>query len=71
MNEDRSQGGASADPDARAFTGGPDMPPQEPDQPGDRNEELLRKDEGKQAEDKPDAADEGHGDYGGLPGYGG
>ena len=71
MSEDRSQGGASADPDARAFTGGPDMPPQEPDQAGDRNEELLRKDEGKQADDKPEAADEGHGDYGGLPGYGG
>ena len=63
------------DPEQRAFTGGADMPPQQPDQPADQNKELLRED-GEAPEGGAASADEGtsenpHGEYTDLPGYGG
>jgi len=66
--QDERQGG---DPEERAFTGAPDMPPQQPDQPREGNEELQRPDKNA---DEPPAGEAGgnpHGEYTGLPGYGG
>jgi hypothetical protein len=74
MNEERQDGGAQADPEQRAFGGGADMPPREPDQPQDGNEELARdggQGEGSEPTPKPDEQSNPHGDYGSLPGYGG
>ena len=75
MIEDQEQqlGGSSADPEERAFTGGADMPPEQPDQPAEGNRELLRDEEeepNKPAE-PPQVQDNPHGDYPSLPGYGG
>ena len=73
-DRDRPVGGPSQDPEERAFTGGADTPPQQPDQPAEGNRELLRDDKEKEA-DKPAEAPPGgenpHGDYPSLPGYGG
>jgi hypothetical protein len=60
-----------ADPDQRAFTGGADKPPQQPDQPPQGNEELTRSKDGEDAQAEGDAAGNPHGDYPSLPGYGG
>ena len=73
MIEDQERsGGSSQDPEERAFTGGADMPPEQPDQPAEANRELLRDQE---KTDKPAEAAPGegnpHGDYPSLPGYGG
>ena len=74
MIEDQEQplGGSSRDPEERAFTGGADTPPEQPDQPAGGNQELLRDEE---ETDKPAEAPPGetnpHGDYPSLPGYGG
>jgi hypothetical protein len=67
MSQNSDQGGA--DPEERAFTGSPDMPPQQPDQPAEANQELQRKDE--EAEPGKEPAANPHGDYPNLPGYGG
>ncbi len=67
----------STDPEQRAFTGGADMPPEQPDQGAEANEELLREEQGDSAPalnapKRNDAGDDGsHGDYANLPGYGG
>ena len=56
------------DPEERAFSGHPDHPPGEPDQPAEGNEELLR-----DGDDSASASQEGEspGDQGtNLPGYG-
>ena len=68
MDEKRDQG-LAADPEERAFTGNPDGPPQEPDQPAKGNEELERST--REGEPKPDKQTNPHGDYPDLPGYGG
>ena len=75
MIEDQEQpgGGSSSDPEERAFTGGADMPPEQPDQPAEGNRELLRDEEeepNKPAEAPPTEGNP-HGDYPSLPGYGG
>ena len=70
MADDRNQEQRSADPEGRAFAGGPDAPPQQPDQPVDGNLEMLRDDAEETSEDGSDAPP-AHGDYGNLPGYGG
>ena len=62
------------DPDKRAFTGHPDHPPSESDQPAEQNEELLRPD-GQKGENGGESAPEGGGTGGdeqwtSLPGYG-
>ena len=70
MSDDQKRTGAGTDPEERAFTGGADMPPEQPDQPAEQNQELLR--DGSEGERPPtDGGDDGHGDYTGLPGYGG
>lgn len=66
---ERDRGVAATDPEERAFTGNPDMPPSEPDQAEAGNEELRRPDE--QPPGGADDQQDGHGDYGELPGYGG
>ena len=80
MSDRQSRDDAPADPEGRAFSGGPDMPPAEPDQPASGNEELLRgerdpsEDAGDEAKDAPEADRPGkspRGEYGNLPGYGG
>lgn len=74
-DRDRPLGGSSQDPEERAFTGGADMPPGQPDQPAEGNRELLRDQEQEEEADKPAEAPPGgdnpHGDYPSLPGYGG
>ena len=64
MTEDRNRGETARNPEDRAFTGKPDMPPSEPDQPEVGNEELQRP---ESDDDKEDA----NGGYVNLPGYGG
>ena len=72
MADERQQGGASADPEERAFTGSPDAPPQQPDQPAEGNEELLRPEEGAERQEQAAPSDPNpHGEYPDLPGYGG
>ncbi len=75
MSEERTngQGGTAGDPERRAFTGGADMPPSQPDQPEQENEELLRKPDkgGDGAAEEPEGGGNPHGDYPSLPGYGG
>lgn len=72
QDQDQPQGGSGADPDERAFTGGADMPPEQPDQPADKNQELLRdREEGGEPDEAPAGQDNPHGDYPSLPGYGG
>ena len=75
MSQEQPGGTASSDPEKRAFTGGPDMPPQEPDQPAEGNDELLREDDEQKGGAAPNqnGNKEGnpHGDYTSLPGYGG
>ena len=60
------------DPEKRAFSGHPDHPPRQADQPPKGNEELLRgggASEGPEAEgeERPKASDD---DWTNLPGYG-
>jgi hypothetical protein len=69
MNDERDQGVPGADPEERAFTGGPDGPPQEPDQPPAGNEELERSTRERKPE--PESQANPHGEYPNLPGYGG
>jgi len=69
MNQERDQARPGEDPEERAFTGRPDGPPREPDQPPEGNAELKRSPEQPQS-DASDG-DEPRGDYGNLPGYGG
>ncbi len=72
MSEDRPQGGSGTDPEKRAFTGGATMPPEQPDQPADGNEELLRPDgQGEGSDERGPGEDNPHGGYTNLPGYGG
>ena len=59
MNEDK-------DRDASAFAGNPDMPPAQPDQPAERNQEL-EEDQEEPAESQGELKDE---DFPSLPGYG-
>jgi hypothetical protein len=61
----------AADPDQRAFTGAADMPPQQPDQPAEGNEELTRSKDGEEAQKEGGTAGNPHGEYPSLPGYGG
>ena len=70
MADDRNPQQGSDDPDTRAFGGGADTPPQQPDQPVDGNRQLLR-DEAEDTSDEGADAPPAHGDYGNLPGYGG
>lgn len=61
------------DPEERAFGGHPDHPPQEPDQQAQKNQDLLRKDEGSGGGAPESDPGEGKspGDQGtNLPGYG-
>jgi hypothetical protein len=72
MSQDQNRETGSADPEKRAFTGSADAPPEQPDQPAEENEELLRPEEGAERQDQTPAADPNpHGDYTNLPGYGG
>ncbi|MDP8913959.1 MAG: hypothetical protein M3N39_10345 [Pseudomonadota bacterium] len=72
-DQERPLGGSSPDPEERAFTGGVDMPPEQPDQPAGGNRELLRdeEEEASKPAEAPPAEDNPHGDYPSLPGYGG
>ena len=60
------------DPEKRAFSGHPDHPPRQADQPPEGNEELLR--DGGESQDGERGGEEGGkspGDQGtNLPGYG-
>ncbi len=48
------------------------MPPEQPDQPAQGNRELLRdEEEADKPAEAPPGADNPHGDYPSLPGYGG
>ena len=72
-DQQRRVDGPAPDPEERAFTGGADVPPEQPDQPAEGNRELLRDDQ-KEADnpaDAPPAEGNPHGDYPSLPGYGG
>jgi hypothetical protein len=72
-DQERPLGSSSPDPEERAFTGGADMPPEQPDQPAAGNRELLRdeEEEPKKPAEAPQVQDNPHGDYPSLPGYGG
>jgi hypothetical protein len=68
MMDDKKQ----SDPDGRAFTGHPDHPPGEADQPIEQNQELLREDgDSGEAADSGPQEGQSPGDQGtNLPGYG-
>ena len=65
---------AKGDPEERAFTGHPDHPPAESDQPAEENRELLR--DGEKGGESGGESAPGGGGTGGddewtsLPGYG-
>lgn len=65
---DDKQNQASQDPEERAFSGHPDHPPAQSDQPTRGNEELLRDPGESEQEDEGSSSP---GDQGtNLPGYG-
>ncbi len=67
MSEDKDASGQN--PEQRAFTGHPDHPPEEADQPAAENEELLNQQEnGESSESGGQSTDEQR--WTSLPGYG-
>jgi hypothetical protein len=72
-DQERPLGDSSTNPEERAFAGGADRPPSQPDQPAEGNQDVSR-DKGEGANkpaEAPPAQKNPHGDYPSLPGYGG
>ena len=73
MSEDQDQAYDGLDPEARALSGDPDLPPQQPDHTEKADRELLGEDEDEEKiSGKPASNGDGGSDQPGttLPGYG-
>lgn len=72
QNQDQRQRDHETPPEARAVSGHPDMPPQQPDHDLENDRELLAPDEEEEVSGKPARDGEGGSDQPGttLPGYG-
>ena len=73
MSQDQDQGQEEPNPEARALSGDPDLPPQQPDHTEKTDRELLDEDEDEEKiSGKPASNGDGGSDQPGttLPGYG-